>query len=294
MISRKTLFSLTTACLLSGMSAALAVEARIAGSDLLASTFKDTLPELAENAGHDVELDLHGSIPALNKLYSGEADLAIVAVPDGMEKPSEGVVTYPFAFKVSYVVLNNGNLVNEINYQQLAGIFGTSARLNMERWRDLGQVAGGTRAIVPVIENDEHRTVLNLFKYTVMEGSQLKPRVEMVTEPSRLLETLEADSSLIGVIGFEPQSEVLKVLPVARGAGGEENFAFGPSPRNVFHGDYPLRLPLYLVVPQAKQQEMQPLIRFLLSAEVAELLEGEHFMAIPEENRRNILMGLDN
>lgn len=280
--------------LLAGLPGLRADAVRVAGSDLLNAALGEWLPELAQERGLGVETNFIGSIPAETRLQDGTADIGLVAVPDGMEKPGSGMLTIPFAYRVLWVVVGDTNPLNEITMEQLAGIYGSGTRLNIERWSDLQQLSlGGSRPVVPIVQTQEDRIILNLFMYTAMGESTLKPRVERIAGRVDVLDAVAGDNTTIGLIGFQPKTQRVKVIPVAKNDGGSEEFAFGPTPQNVYHGDYIFRLPIYIVVRENRAGELLPAINLLLSDEVAERLAKNDFMAVPEEIRRAQLMELD-
>ena len=58
-------------------------------------------------------------------------------------------------------------------------------------------------------------------------------------------------------------------------------------------GDYPLRWPLQLVFRSDEVEMLYPLLRFLLSDEVAKQLEMSRLMPLPETIRRERIFELE-
>ena len=66
---------------------------------------------------------------------------------------------------------------------------------------------------------------------------------------------------------------------------GITDVAFGPTPDNVHSGDYPVRLPIYLVFRKDAAQRLLPLLRFLLSEDAATLWQNAHLVPLPAKVR---------
>ena len=59
-----------------------AEEVRIAISDLLAGTLTDALMSDAQEKDIEYQIEIIGSLPALDKLNAGELDMALIAIPN--------------------------------------------------------------------------------------------------------------------------------------------------------------------------------------------------------------------
>ena len=126
----------------------------IAGSDMLADVLtQEKMDELGEGYGVTFDMQLTGSLPALTLLEKGQADMAIIAVPDGMDKPEGDFIIQPLCYLVAYVVVHEDNRIAEISLNQLAGIYGSTAPVLITRWNEVGPaLVITTRAITPVME----------------------------------------------------------------------------------------------------------------------------------------------
>jgi ABC-type phosphate transport system substrate-binding protein len=282
---------------------------RIAGSDLLAEALAETLPAMAEARGIELSVDLAGSVLATPALLENEVDIALIAEPEreqpgGVTPAERGLRRIPLAFRISVVAVQGGNAladgaereISGLSARELAGIFGDRAEVNIRQWSELGQTAGiGGDKIRPFVALGENRMNLNLFTYSVMPDQGLRSVVSVLDTQAEVEQELQLDSSAIGILPGLPQSKFVRPLPVSKGrnAAGENNPAFGPSPENVFHGDYPLRLPLYIVYREARARELREVLLILLSEEVSEALEAEGFIAVPEKFRLDQREGLD-
>ncbi|MGF1484669.1 MAG: PstS family phosphate ABC transporter substrate-binding protein [Opitutales bacterium] len=270
---------------------------RLAGSDLVAPALESVLQTLADQRSMALSVDLGGTIPGRTALSNGDADVAIIAVPDNQELSSEGLRRVPLAFQISVVVVQGGNSLPGISAEELAGIFSDSAERSIRNWADLDESASfGDDKINPLaVSSEDTFLALELFKYSVMPKGSLLNNVTLFEAQKDAESRLLKDSSAIAVLPAPPESRLLRVLPISKGrtSDGQTNPAFGPSAENVYHGDYALRLPLYIVFDQGRASEVEPLVRMLLTEEVSKALEAEGFVTVPEKFRLDILDVLD-
>ncbi len=279
----------------------------VSGSDLVQTALEERLPELAAQRDLELSLALEGSMPAGRALDDGLADVAIMAIPDSDDNPKAGLRRIPLAFQISVVVVQGGNSLSDagggagalagLSTEQLSGIFGDSAERSIREWSDLG-VRGGLvdDKINPlVVRSEDDFLALELFKHTVMPNASLRGTVPIHATQEAAEAELLRDTSAIGVLPGLPESRLLRTVPVSKGrtAGGGTNPAFGPSAENIYHGDYVLRLPFYVVFPETRTSEVEPVVRLLLSEEVAQALEAEGFVTVPEKFRLDLLVALD-
>lgn len=271
------------------VSSLQAQEIRIAASDLLSDFIEKPLLDYGNDRAIEIDIDGIGSLPALDQLRANEIDLAVIAVPEGEEIPRQEFSVYPFAYDVAVVAVNANNPINEISLPQLGGIFGNEEELNYNSWGDLGLSGWGSRSIKPFSGTAENSIALELFKYSVFRRGTMKSSVAMVNA-SEVEGLLDSDSALIGVLSRIPTSQSLKVLMLSPDSSSP---AFGPTGDNVHFGDYPIRLPFYIVFKQSDQARLKPIVRLLLEDEVASELKNNHLMALPDTVRRKLLIDLD-
>lgn len=271
------------------LSSLPAQEIRVAASDLLSGYLVDPLTEYGADRSIEIDIDSIGSLPALDQLRANEIDLAVIAVPEGSELPVEEFIVHPFAYDVAVVVVNQNNPINEISLPQLGGIFGSDEEFNFNSWGDLGLSGWGSRNIKPLAGPAEASVTLELFKYSVFERGRMKSGVAVV-DASEMEALLSSDAASIGILSGMPTNRNLKVLMVSPDSTSP---AFGPTRDNVHFGDYPIRLSFFLVYKQRDQARLKPLVRLLLGDVVANELESNQLMALPETVRRKLSVDLD-
>lgn len=266
-----------------------AQEIRVAASDLLSGYLVDPLTEYGADRSIEIDIDSIGSLPALDQLRANEIDLAVIAVPEGSELPVEEFIMHPFAYDVAVVVVNQNNPINEISLPQLGGIFGSDEEFNFNSWGDLGLSGWGSRNIKPLAGPAEASVTLELFKYSVFERGSMKSGVAVV-DASEIEALLSSDAASIGILSGMPTNQNLKVLMVSSDSASP---GFGPTSDNVHFGDYPIRLGFFIVYKQRDQARLKPVVRLLLGDVVANELESNQLMALPEMVRRKLLVDLD-
>lgn len=284
-------FTCSLLCLSTGYGADVI---RISGSDLLGETFIESIERFDQQYAGTVEMEFAGSVPAMANLRRDHTDLAIIAIPDGQVKDEEQYTYVPFAFKVALVVVNRDNPLMEISLRQLAGVYGRSAESNITRWGELGLSGSwAVRSIQTYVLRTDANTHQSLFEYAVLRGASLRPTISYIGSLDRINVMLGNDSAAIALLPSLPKSGTLRTLALSGGS-GDNAFAFSPSEENVYYGDYPLRLPFYLVFRNDKKAELREVLRYLLSQDVLEDLKDNAFMIAPENLRRRAILALDN
>lgn len=266
-----------------------AEEVRIAASDLLGELIKAPLE--AYGAENDIQFDVEtiGSLPAVERLESDEIDLAIIAVPETQEVPRDQFRVYPFAYDAAVIAVNESNPLDEISLERLGGIFGSNEEFNYNSWGDMGLSGWGNRSIKPLAGEIEGSISLELFKFTVFRGGAMKVAVDIVKD-EEVEEMLQGDAASIAILSRMPKERGVKALLVASTQGAP---AFGPSEDNIHFGDYPIRLPFYIIFNPRDELKLKDVLRFLLGSEIANVLNENHLIALPDTVRRQLTIDLD-
>ena len=266
-----------------------AEEVRIAASDLLAPFIQAPLEAYGAEHEMDLKIESIGSLPAVERLKSNEIDLAIIAVPAGQEPPRDQFRVYPFAYNIAVVAVNESNPLDEISLGRLGGVFGANEEFNYNSWGDMGLSGWGNRSIKPLAGQLSDSVSLELFKYTVLGGRAMKVAVDVVKD-EEVEGLLLSDAASIAILSRLPKKKGVKALMVASSKGAP---AFGPSEDNVHFGDYPIRLPFYIIFNPRDEARLKELVRVLLGDEVAKALNDNNLVALPSTVRRQLTIDLD-
>ena len=172
---------------------------------------------------------------------------------------------------------------------RLGGIFGSDEEFNYTSWGDLGLSGWGSRSIKALAGQTDGSISLELFKFSVLRGGQMKTTVAEVKD-SEVEGLLMSDAASIAILPRLPKSKKVKALMVSSEADGP---AFGPTDDNVHYGDYPIRLAFYVVYNGRDEARVKEVLRVLLSDEIAESLRDNYLFALPDTVRRKLTIDLD-
>lgn len=266
-----------------------AQEIRIAISDLLGSQLKAPLEAYAEGRDVSFEIQSIGSLPSMDKLGANEIDIAIIAQPlDASPIPSQ-YKSLVFAYEAPVVIVSSGNPVNEVSLGGLGGIFGSSEEQNFQTWSDLGFAAMGSRKIKPYVGQDDDSIAFELFRHIALTSGAVRANVAYVND-DEVEALVTADNASIAVISRLPTEKNIKTMLISSREGSP---AYGPNVDNIHFGDYPIRLPFYIVYNERDESRLKDVLRVLLSADVSELLEANNFFPLPNTVRRKMTFDLD-
>ena len=264
-------------------------EIRISASDLLGDFISVPLQVYAKENDVSIKLESIGSLPAMENLRSDDIDLAIIAVPEVDSKLRAEFILYPFAYDIAVVAVNASNPIDEISINRLGGIYGNNEELSLNTWGDLGLSGWGSRSIKPLAGPADDSISLELFKHAVFQGSAMKSSVALV-KFSEVEDLVVGDPASIAIMSDLPKSDQVKAIMISESAEGP---AFGPSEDNVHYGDYPIRLAFYIVLNERDEAKLKPILRVLLSDDLAKSLRENKLLAVPDTIRRKLTIDLD-
>lgn len=264
-------------------------EVRILGSDLLAGALQQAVQEFAQASDLSVHASLSGSSLARRELNSNRADLVILASPDG-SLSIPGHTTVPLAFQVVTVIVHETNPVTQLSLAQLASIFAQGTEVTIEDWGALGGTGvWRARKINSNAIRMRNNIALEIFNNLVLGDREMRSAVTFWQNPQTLRTRVMEDNSAIAIMPTFSQTPLTRTLSIALDHNSQ---AFPPTPENVLFGDYPLRMPFYLVFRSGAEDSNEALnsvLRFLMSDEIAQRLTNAGFMPLVERERRQYL-----
>ncbi len=280
-------FSLTVLAFATSLVAEEQPALRIGGSDLFDEAFREAIERFAETEDLAVDVRLEGSYAARTALAEGGLDLAILAVPAGGEEHLEGYESYGFAYQTVVFAIHPENTANELTLGQVSGIFGAEELVSYGRWGELG--AGGElrpRAIATYSIAQGQSIAVDLFTHEVLRNPRLRGGVAYLNSVDELLAMVDESTAAIALLPrTPPPGSPVQTVALARDDG---DIAFGPSAENVHNGDYPIRLPVYLVFPADAGDRVRELLLFLTGDEVAEIVRESGLMPLPGSARNRL------
>lgn len=274
------------------VSGVTALAADVVGSDLVKEIVVPRISKLSKAPS----VELMGTLPARRALASGKANLALIFVKEGDTEPTapDGLFLnrYLWANAAAIVVVHKNNPFGQINLEELKGIYAKESRVSFNDWSDFrnGNLA---EPISPLVYSPTGSFTQEFFQGFVMEGEDWKSGVRQRVEWSAVLDSLAARFGIIAVMPGLPAGSPGKVLPVSDGREGRPKVAYFPDEMNIYTGDYPLRLPLYLYVRTDKEREMREVMLWLFSDEVAEKLKAQGLYPCPKSIRARLSQRLD-
>jgi hypothetical protein len=262
----------------------------IVGSDIL----KDTLKDIDKLPGSP-KPNFTGTMPARRALLDDRANIGIIFLRETDEdpKPPQGTFfnRYLLANAAAALVVHKENQVTQVNLEGLRGIFSKSARYPVANWNDL---PGATQSeiVSPIIYSPRGSFVQELFVGFVLNGDEYKTNVKQRLENITIQENIE---SRFGVAVIMPANAPTagRVMSIADGRPGRPAVAYPPNEMNIYNGDYPLRLPLYIYVKSNQEKELSKILTWLMSDEVAERIKKQGLYPAPKPIRERLSQRLD-
>ncbi|MFA5257019.1 MAG: substrate-binding domain-containing protein [Opitutales bacterium] len=275
----RTGFILTTALSLLAATGLNADALRVKVSDLLINPVKGILTSCATA---DPANAFEGSISALAEVRDGTADLALVAVPDG-ETPPDDMVCIPFAFDVATVVVNNGNPIKQITLRTLASAFARSG--GADKWGSLGlKDVWAERSIAAYIPESSSGVTLDLFRSMTIKNGSFRDGLNVWTSRDQLEHIVREQAQCLVILRGIDVPNGGRALLVSE-TDGQEIFPYPPTESSVFYGDYPLRLPFYIVFRKDASQQVKDFAALMLSDETAKTLSAAGLVPAPKSER---------
>jgi phosphate transport system substrate-binding protein len=258
----------------------------ISGSDLFGETVRSNIKDGLKGKGIEADITFDGSLLGLRDLEAGLVDATLLAVPDGRWGESN-LRRFPVGFQIVAIAVHASNPVTELSYADLENLFKDNGTL--DDWNDLtSDPAWSDRKVSLLASRRENAITLELFNALVLKGDRLKPSVRYSAGSTEELATaVVEDTTALALVPAMTPSGPLKLLAIKESADYQ---AYTPSLDNVFFGDYPLRLPFYLVVSDDLDAEtLGKLLSVIYSASVTDALWSVNCLPVPEPEQQSIL-----
>lgn len=270
----------------------VSADVRVVGSDLLGKDFTTALMAYSKRNDLGLKVSLDGSRAGLEQLQAGEAELGLVVFSPGETPPPAPFMTVKVAYHTAVVVVPATLPLTQITFAQLNAIYGDDSQSGVKRWTDLGVVGEWAhRNIQPNIPGPAGGITYDLFRYTVLTAPALKPTVSVQARLVESVTRIRGEEGGLAILPILPPNQPrLKTLLVAR---GPQDVAFGPTAENIHSGDYPIRLPVYLVFRKDAAKRLQTTLRYLLSEDATPLWENAQLVPLPIQARNQQIFDLE-
>lgn len=265
---------------------------RVAGSDMLGAGVPEVLTQWASDRDETLALDFRGSFPAGERLRAGEIDYAVLMRGPGDEAWPTDWRVLPVGYLVAIVVADARLRLDQLDYGQLATIYGEESTVASVRWGDFGE--RGERSgwqVRPFLTAVTDGMAHELFVHTVLRAPRLRATVIGRPDAVATLRALgEVEGGIAVVPRFPEGTPGAKALLIAAETG---RVAFGPTPENIHAGDYPLRLELALVFREADTARLRDALRVWYGDAMAAAMERGGVVALPRAARERQDLALE-
>lgn len=270
----------------------LQAQVNVTITDILPAKFAETLERDTHAGGADVKVSVKGSRTGLFQLRNGETSLALVMLQPGEQPPAGDFVSIVVAYQTAVAVAASALPLTQMTFEQLDSIFCEDAPSSIKRWGDLGAPGLWTgRPIQPMMSGPSSGLSFDLFRHTVMRSVNVKIGLPILaTNEEVTSKMLSSDASGLAIMPALPKNSPFKALLIAKNA---QSIAYAPTPEAIHSGNYPIRMPIYMIFKKADSKKLFGISRFLLSEECAEAWENANLVPLPVQARNKQILDLE-
>ncbi|HNV27087.1 MAG TPA: PstS family phosphate ABC transporter substrate-binding protein [Nitrospira sp.] len=219
-------------------------------------------------------------------LYASSSPMSEGDRKDFKSRYGYDVTELPIAMDAVAVYVNAQNPLSGLTMEQVDAIFGKERkrgyRANIAKWGELGLENGWETQPIHLYGRDKKSGTRAFFTREALNDGAMKS--EVVEEPGSASEILDISRDPLGMgyagIGF--QASTVKVVPLAKTAGGE---FIMPTAESAKTGEYPLARYLYLYAKKSPganlDREVLEFLRFVNSCEGQETVTRAGFFPLP-------------
>lgn len=240
-------------------------EVRVVGSDLLGKEFSAAVYSGALRIGSNVQLAFDGSRPGLGRLKSNWADMGLLTLPAGEAAQLKSYHVETLAYHCLWVLVTEECPLEQISYAQLAGLFGATGAPPLRSWSDLGAGQWSEKPLNLAAPETGAGVMLEYFRSVATNGAPLRDDVVRYRDASELAALLSRQPHTIALVteipaaGAKVRALAVSAAPAVPGV--------KPTPATIHSGEYPLRLPLQLVLPHDRKEALWAWIAWWRSEE---------------------------
>ena len=272
---------------------ALSVSAAdIVGSDLL----KPALTEGLRAVAPAKSVDFAGTLPGRRSLADGRASVALLFQREGEADPTaptgQTLQRYLLANAAVVVAVHKSNRQNQVSFADLNSLLAKDPKVYYVNWNDL---AGGNLSdtILTYLYAPHGAFARELIQGVPLANQPFRQEVNLVMDWAPVGQSLATrPATLAFAPGLPPGSEG-RLLQVSDGRPGKSVTAYSPDEMNIYNGDYPLRLPLYLYVRTDQLAAHKETLKWLFSEAAAERIRALGLYPAPKAIRERLAQRLD-
>lgn len=281
------------AWLVCAVAATSVLGADIAGSDLLKAVLTDGLRQAAPASS----VDFAGTLPGRRSLADGRASAALLFQKDGEPDPSapagQTLQRYLLANAAVVVAVHKSNRHNQVSFADLNSLLAKDPKVYHVNWNDL---AGGnlSETILTYLYAPHGAFARELIQGVPLGKQPFRQEVNMVMDWAPVGQSLATRPATLALAPALPAGSEGRLLQVSDGRPGKSSTAYSPDEMNIYNGDYPLRLPLYLYVRSDKQAAHKDALKWLFSEAAAEQIRSLGLYPAPKAIRERLAQRLDS
>ena len=196
---------------------------------------------MSENEGVTVDVAAVGRESAREVALSGETDLAVFSLGNGMDMPEGGVIA---AYQCVAVVLHMDNTVPGLTKEQLTGLM-TGDIVN---WEDVGGPDGPVTLYIPEAFDALRQTIEDILPLKNTSGiakSLIPERAEILQDSASIAQAVADDKNALGIVWAAEIPSGLKPASID---------SVFPSDTSVTDGSYILSRPVVMVAGRQSEQ----------------------------------------
>ncbi len=276
---------------LSAVTAVLGAD--IAGSDLLKTALTDGLRQAAPASS----VDLAGTLPGRRGLADGRVAAALLFLKEGEPEPSapagQSLQRYLLANAAVVVAVHKSNRQNQVSFADLNSLLAKDPKVYYVNWNDL---AGGnlSETILTYLYAPHGAFARELIQGVPLVSQPFRQEVNLVMDWAPVGQSLATRPATLAFAPSLPPGSEGRLLQVSDGRPGKSTTAYSPDEMNIYNGDYPLRLPLYLYVRTDKQAAHKEALKWLFSESAAEQIRALGLYPAPKAIRERLAQRLDS
>ena len=263
---------------------------RVVGSDFVGSALKLDSGSSETLDGISVEYRFTGSLVGLFKIESGLADVAFVLGNSENEDTLETLPSIPLGFWGIYFAVTEENPLTQVNEADLNEILRKSRDGLKSEWGSLlpKEPRWTNRLIFVTYDIEETDPSFPILLNQFFDN-------EVPEKFSSMGERLENPylASASNLLIFSKLPTPNRGLRSLAWVETDQSVGYPPSPESLFYGDYPLRLPLHLVVRDKDSAQVKAYLKELFTSGRLRNLENSGLVPVPENVQKQALLEFD-
>ncbi len=248
---------------------------RIKGSDTVLPIAQQTAEKfMAQNSNARVTVTGGGTGVGISALLDETTDIAMasraIKFSEKMKVKAAGknVKEVIIAYDALAVVVNPSNPIRRLTREQLEGIF----RGKITNWKEVG---GDDRKIV-VYSRETSSGTYEFFKESVLKNKNYMSGSLSMPATGAIIQSVSQTKGAIGYVGLAYLSPHVKAINVSY----DGTHYASPSMKTAINKTYPIVRPLYYYYDVKKEEQVSPLMHYILSPTGQEIIKKGGYIPV--------------